>query len=99
MKSRSNEYNVNFNHSFQHVIVSLSVLTKALLHSDMRPRPDREGQEWNIGSLRHGSGFKDQETDEDHATGAESRVEREVLLVSTNLLCIFIYFCYFLLGN
>ena len=50
--------------------------------SDLRPGPDRQGQDRHLRPVRHGAGGEVQEEDEDGAAGAQPGVEREVLLVS-----------------
>lgn len=57
-------------------------LTSPVLFSPVRPGPDRQGQDRHLGPLRHRPGGQVQEEDQDHPTGAQPGVEREVLLVS-----------------
>lgn len=53
-----------------------------LKNSEIRTRPYRKGQKWHFRSLCDGSSWQSEETHKNHATRAESRLGREVLLVS-----------------
>lgn len=65
------------------LIESAGVLRCVVFGSDLRPGPHRQGQERHVGPLRDGAGRQGEEAHQDHAAGAQPRVEREVLLVST----------------
>lgn len=56
-----------------------------ILLSYLRTRPHRQGQERHVRSIRNSAGWQSQETHQDHATGIESRVAREILFVSSAL--------------
>ena len=43
--------------------------------SDMRSRPDRQGQERHVGPIRHCPGWEGEEEDQDDASGAQPCVE------------------------
>ena len=54
-----------------------------MANSYLRPRPDRQGQDRNVGSVRHRPGWQIQKADQNCAKGTQPRMERKVLFVSS----------------